>query len=174
VVQLDSPFISGWRGRMLQVAKATGLAFKVPPASIARQRRDHWPDLDAAARHFGSKPMFQRWDARVLADYLRHGFEPDPVRGGLRLAFHRDVETRIYACLPHTLPHFAKKLKVPVGFLAGKQSDELRQGGIVATKRFIGLERYLELEGTHLFPFEHPQTTAQQVDELLARLTAAR
>ena len=91
-------------------------------------------------------------------------------RGGLRLAFHRDVETRIYACLPHILPQLAKRLQAPIGFVAGQQSAEMRQGGLSATRRFIGPGRFVELEGTHLFPFERPQATAEAVDQLLNRL----
>ena len=170
VVQLDSPFIRGWRRELLRWGKLTGLAWRVPPASIAQQRRDHWPDRAAVERHFGSKPLFQAWDPRVLADYIDCGFEPDPVRGGLRLAFHREVETRIYAGLPHTLPHVARRLKAPVGFIAGTRSVEMRQGGLDATRRFIGPARFREIEGTHLFPFEKPEATAGAVLALLQDL----
>jgi len=170
VVQLDSPFISGWRREMLRVGKLSGLAWRVPPASIAMRRRDHWPDADAVARHFGGKPLFQAWDPRVLADYLACGFEPDPQRGGLRLAFHRGVETRIYAGLPHHLPGVVRRLRAPIGFVAGTRSVEMRQGGLTATKALIGSERFREVEGTHLFPFERPDETAQVVLQLLAEL----
>lgn len=167
VIQLDSPLIRGWRRELLRLGKLSGLAWRVPPASIARQRRDHWPDAEAVRKHFASKPIFQAWDPRVLDDYLACGFEPDPERGGLRLAFHRGVETRIYAGLPHHLPSVARKLKCPVGFIAGTHSLEMRQGGLEATKAFIGPAHYREMEGSHLFPMERPDATAAQVMALL-------
>ena len=173
VVQLDSPYIRGWRREMVRLSKLSGLAWRVPPASIARQRRDHWPDAEALARHFGSKPLFQAWDARVLADYLACGFEPDPQRGGLRLAFHRGVETRIYAGLPHHLPVLARRLQAPIGFVAGARSLEMRQGGVRATQAFIGTANYREIHGTHLFPMERPEQTAALVLDLLRTLRAA-
>jgi pimeloyl-ACP methyl ester carboxylesterase len=170
VVQLDSPYISGWRQGLVIAGKATGLAFRVPPASIARGRRKHWPSPDAVRQHFGSKRLFQAWDPRVLEDYLQHGFEPDPVKGGVQLAFKREVEMRIYAGLPHNLPSYAKRVRVPIGFVAGKRSVELRQGGLAATRRFIKPENYLEIDGSHLFPFEHPEASAALVLSLLQRL----
>lgn len=167
VVQLDSPFIRGWRRELLRWGKLSGLAWRVPPAAIAKRRRDHWPDAAAVRQHFSSKAIFQAWDPRVLDDYLDCGFEPDPDRGGLRLAFHRGVETRIYAGLPHHLPSLARKLQCPVGFIAGTHSLEMRQGGLQATKAFIGPALYREIEGSHLFPMERPDETAAQVLALL-------
>jgi pimeloyl-ACP methyl ester carboxylesterase len=170
VVQLDSPFISGWRRELVRFGKLSGLAWRVPPASIAKQRRDHWPDTAAVAGHFGAKAMFKAWDPRVLADYLACGFEPDALRGGVRLAFHREVEMRIYAGLPHNLPQLARRLKAPLGFLAGKQSFEMRQGGVQATRRFVGAQHFREIEGSHLFPFEKPEASAALVLDLLQDL----
>lgn len=170
VVQLDSPFISGWRRELLRLGKLSGMAWRVPPASIAKQRREHWPSAEALRTHFSSKPLFQAWDPRVLDDYLDCGFEPDPDRGGLRLAFRRGVETRIYAGLPHHLPRLARRLRAPVGFIAGTRSLEMRQGGIAATQAFVGPARFREIEGTHLFPMEKPDETASAVLSLLQEL----
>lgn len=170
VVQLDSPFISGWRRAFLGLGKLSGLAWRVPPAAIAKRRRDHWPDAAAVRAHFSAKPLFQSWDPRVLEDYLDCGFEPDPNRGGLRLAFHRGVETRIYAGLPHHLPRVARRLQTPIGFVAGQRSLEMRQGGLDATRALIGPRHFHEIDGTHLFPFERPEETAQTVLNLLQDL----
>jgi pimeloyl-ACP methyl ester carboxylesterase len=170
VVQMDSPYISGWRQQLLRFGKASGLAFKVPPASIARTRRKHWPSLDAVRQHFSGKALFSAWDPRVLDDYLACGFEPDPAQGGVQLAFRREVEMQIYANLPHNLPSFAKRLRAPIGFVLGKQSWEMRQGGIAATKRLIGAENVIEIDGSHLFPFEQPEASAALALALLKRL----
>jgi hypothetical protein len=43
----------------------------------------------------------------------------------------------------------------------------MRQGGLQATKAFIGPALYREIEGSHLFPMEHPDQTADQVLALL-------
>lgn len=112
--------------------------------------------------------MFARWDPRVFEDYLAAGIEPDE-SGGVRLAFRREVETRIYNTLPH---HFGALLHkhpphCPVAFIGGTQSAEIRQVGLAATRR-VTRGRIEWIEGTHLFPMERPDETAAQVLALIA------
>lgn len=173
VVQLDSPFIRGWRAALVRFGHfggRKGLGHRIPPAAIAQQRREHWPDRAQLEAHFRNKPLFQAWDPRVLDDYLREGFEPDPERGGWRLRFRREVEARIYATLPHNLSAQVRRLQAPLGFVAGTHSREMRQGGVLATRALVGPAHWREVEGTHLFPFEQPEPTAATVLELLAGL----
>ena len=170
VLLVDSPVVSGWRAHSVKVVKATGLVGRVSPGKVSRTRRTHWPSAADAQRHYAAKPAFARWDERVLADYIATGIEPDPA-GGVRLAFTRDVETRIYNTLPH---HFDSVLHrhppaCPVGFIGGTQSAEVRQVGLAAT-RAVTRGRLRWIEGTHLFPMEHPEQTADAVLEELAAM----
>ncbi|MBH9552903.1 alpha/beta hydrolase [Inhella gelatinilytica] len=169
VVMLDTPYVSGWRARVVQAGKASGWIHRVPPAAVAQRRRNHWPDRQSLETHFRSKPYFQAWDPRVLQDYLDTAFEPDPERGGWRLTFLREVETAIYATLPHHLNRATRGLRVPVGLIAGRDSEEMRQGGWDATQRFVGPNLRI-VEGGHLFPFVRPETTAHQVLDLIEEL----
>ncbi|WP_374437033.1 alpha/beta hydrolase [Inhella sp.] len=169
VLMLDSPYIRGWRAGFVAFGKLSGRIHKQPPASIAQERRQHWPDRLTLEAHFRSKALFRAWDPRVLQDYLDCGFEPDPERGGLRLAFRREVEAAVYATLPHALTRATRGLRVPRAFIAGTHSREMRMGGIEATRRFVG-PLFREIEGTHLFPFEHPEATAALALQLLDQL----
>ena len=167
VVLLDSPVLSGWRAHSIRVIKAARLIGKVSPGRVSRRRRHHWPSAEAALAHFAGKRAFARWEPTVLADYLRAGFEPDPV-GGVRLAFRREVETRLYDTLPH---HLGAVLRVhppscPVSFVGGTQSAELRQVGMTATRHLVR-DRLCWIAGTHLFPMERPHETAAAVLQLL-------
>ncbi len=162
LVMIDSPVVTGWRAHSLQVVKATGLVRRVSPGRVSRTRRHEWPSREAVHRHFASKAVFARWDARVLDDYVRAGFEE---RGGtLQLAFDRIVETRIYDTLPHHLGTLLRRHppKCPVAFLAGTQSVEMRQGGMGASKA-LAHGRFALIEGGHLFPMEKPDETAAAV-----------
>lgn len=166
VVMLDSPVIGGWRAHGVQIFKASGLIRRVSPGRISQRRRHEWPDRDAVRRHFAAKHAFARWDARVLGDYVAAGFvERD---GRVELAFDRDVETRIYNTLPHTLPRLLRRHppKCPVAFVAGTQSVEVRQGGLEAS-RALARERFVWIEGTHLYPMERPEETARTVLTLI-------
>lgn len=172
VLMLDSPYIRGWRAGFVAFGKLSGRIHRQAPASIARERRQHWPDRAALEAHFMSKALFRAWDPRVLQHYLDCGFEPDPERGGLRLAFRREVEAAVYATLPHALARATRGLRVPRAFIAGTHSQEMRMGGVEATRRFVG-PLYREVEGSHLFPFEQPETTAALALQLLGELVKA-
>lgn len=163
VVLLDAPVVAGWRAHGVHVAKLTGLVRRVSPGRVSRTRRHRWPDHEAALRHFAAKSVFARWDPGVLADYVRAGIEPDPA-GGVRLAFDRAVETRIYDTLPHHMGPLLKRHPpaCPVHFLGGTRSKEVRQVGMAMT-RAITLGRIRWIEGGHLFPMERPHETTRAV-----------
>ena len=166
LVLLDSPVVTGWRARSVQVLKRSGLMQRFSPGKVSHQRRYQWPDRAAVLAHFQSKTAFARWDERVLADYVASGFEER--NGQVELAFQRAVETRIYNTLPHHLGSLLKRHppRCPVAFIAGTESVEARQGGL-ATARALAQERFQWMEGSHLYPMERPDDTAAAVLAML-------
>ena len=168
VVLIDSPLFAGWRAHSVQMAKLTGLMARVGPGKVSRTRRQHWASADEAHRHYAAKAVFARWKPQVLADYIAAGIEPDPEHGGVRLAFRREVETRLYNTLPHNLVGVLKRHPpgCPVSFLGGTQSSEVRKTGLAAT-RALTRGRIEWIEGSHLFPMERPAETAKAVLQLI-------
>ena len=159
VVLLDSPIIAGVVAAGIRIARFTGLDRLVMPIAQTRQRRMHWPDVEAAHAHYAAKPAFARWDPRTLRDYAEHGTLGDG-RGGRTLLFDRDVELRIYRSLPTArIVSVGARLQVPVAFIGGRQSREVRQVGLSATRALVG-QRLYWAEGSHLFPMERPDDTA--------------
>ena len=175
VVMLDSPIVApGWRVHLLRLSQLTGLYDRLSPARATRTRRTHWDNWDAAWRHFKSKPVFARWDEDMLADYITFGTSPTGFGAQRVLAFEREIEYRIYRTLPRRLGARAQRgVPVPVGFLAGTDSRELRQVGLAATRQLVG-ERLRYVPGTHLFPMEQPAQTAERLREVLQALGGAR
>jgi pimeloyl-ACP methyl ester carboxylesterase len=168
VVMLDSPVVAGWRAHVWRAAKALGLGRKLSPGGIAQRRRNVWPSRDAAYEHFISKRIFQAWAPGALDDYLEHGLAPHP--DGVQLRFDRDVEASIYSSLPHDMAKVLRQpYPLPIGFVAGTRSEELRQAGMDSTRKLVG-ENLVMIEGTHLYPMESPQLTAQLTREMIARL----
>ena len=89
---------------------------------------------------------------------------------GVALRFDREIEAAIYSTLPHDMDRVLRTpFPVPVGFIAGTDSAELRQAGLKATHRLVG-PNFVSIEGTHLYPMEKPQLTAQLTREMIARL----
>lgn len=177
VTLVDSPVVAGWRAHALHMAKVTGLAPRVSPGHISAKRRERWPSRDAALAHFKAKRAFAVWDERVLADYIRAGMENDPDSGpgAVRLAFHRDVETRVYNTLPHHLETQLKRHppRGPISYLGGTRSPEGRQAGLAATRRIVG-SRLAWVDGSHLFPMERPEDTAAAVLQSIETALAAK
>ena len=60
---------------------------------------------------------------------------------------------------------------VPVGFIAGTRSEEMRQAGMGATRKLVG-ENLVMIEGGHLYPLEKPQETARLAHAMIERLLA--
>lgn len=168
VVMLDSPVVAGWRAHVWRLAKALGLGCKLSPGGVAQRRRNVWPSRDAAYQHFIAKPIFQAWAPGALDDYLDHGLAPHPQ--GVQLRFDREVEASIYASLPHDMgPVLKKPYPLPIGFVAGTDSQELRQAGMAWTRKLVG-DNLVTIAGTHLYPMESPQLTAQLTREMIHRL----
>jgi pimeloyl-ACP methyl ester carboxylesterase len=166
IVLLDSPIVAGWRAHGLHVAKRTGLMARVSPGRISQRRRHEWPDRAAVLAHFKAKSAFARWEPKVLADYVRCGF--DEIGGRVVLGFDRAIETRIYNTLPHHIGNLLRRHPpaCPVSFVGGTQSAEVRQVGLAAT-RALTRGRIEWIEGSHLFPMERPAETAATVLRLL-------
>jgi pimeloyl-ACP methyl ester carboxylesterase len=170
VVMLDSPVVAGWRAWLLRVAKARRWDDNFSPAKSSQRRRTVWPDAEAAYEHFMSKPIFAAWAPGVLRDYLDHGLMPHP--DGVQLRFSREVETSIYRSLPHHLGELVRRpFPVPIGFIGGTDSIELRQAGLGATRRLVG-RHFAEIEGGHLFPMESPELAAKLTREMIGELLA--
>lgn len=170
VVMLDSPVVAGWRAWLLKVAKARRWDDNFSPAKSSQRRRTVWPDAEAAYQHFVSKPIFAAWAPGVLADYLEHGLMPHP--DGVQLRFSREIETAIYRSIPHHLGALVRPpFPVPIGFIGGDDSVELRQAGLAATRRLVG-PHFSEIKGGHLFPMESPEQAAKLTREMIAALLA--
>ncbi len=172
VVMLDSPVLSGWRASAVGVAKRTALMKRLSPSQVSRRRRNEWDDREAVFQHFRSKKLFATWDEQVLHDYVNHGtFDAD---GSWRLAFDRDIESRIYDTLPHNIEKLlrAHPLRCPLAFVGGLQSVEMKQVGAQSTQR-LAKGRVMMIDGTHLFPMEKPLASAAAIEASLRALGAA-
>lgn len=173
IVLLDSPLIAGLSATAIRLGRATGLDRLLMPLEQTLQRRQHWPDTDAAHAHYHAKRAFRRWDTRVLRDYADHCTMPDG-RGQRTLLFDRAIEFRIYRSLPtRRTVEAASALRVPVAFIGGRRSRELRRIGSVATRALVG-PRWSWVDGSHLFPMEAPDTAATRIRDAIADMMKRR
>jgi pimeloyl-ACP methyl ester carboxylesterase len=168
IILLDAPIIGYFKGGALGMAKRLGLVDRITPAHATRDRRSDWPSLEDMVAHFRRRKIFRHFDADCLADYAALGTVREGSR--VRLLFDPEIEYRIYRSVPHELVYYCNRLKLPAGFIGGRNSDVLRQVGLAHTRRAFRVKR---IEGGHLFPFERPQAAAEAVRQLAAELLAA-
>lgn len=169
IILLDAPVISRLSSRGLQFLKLTKLIDRFSPAQATKFRRNHWQTKEEVYEHFKSKPKFEDFDEDVLRDYAEHAtVETDK---GLRLFFKPSVETKIYRTIPHTLPKFKGKLKVPAAYVGGSRSREGKLARLSFMKKHFPIDFYT-VEGSHLFPLEKPFETVQMIKKILSEPTA--
>ncbi|TFW29795.1 alpha/beta fold hydrolase [Duganella callida] len=168
VVMLDAPVVGGWRALAWHLIKRFGRAYKVPPAKFSIRRRNVWPSAHAAYTHFAAKDLFAAWAPGVLADYIDCGLKPHAE--GVQLRYTREIETAVYATLPHHLPKLLRNgYPRPIGFIGGDNSWETSQSGHAHTKALVG-PHFRIIPGGHLFPMENPAAAAQATTRMIADL----
>ncbi|RCV91934.1 alpha/beta fold hydrolase [Billgrantia montanilacus] len=172
VVMLDPPLMLGLDAWGMKAAKRFGFIDRVTPAGKSRGRRTAWPDRDAMANHLRRRGLFRRFTPDALHDYVEGGtrLRDD---GSAELVYDPAIETEIFRQLPDHLSRLPRRLQVPFGLIAGRDSD------LITPSRRRRLERHrIKLSlvpGTHMFPMEHPEETRQallsMLDELLEATT---
>ena len=179
VVVLDSPLLGGWKARAVAVAKHTQLVGALSPGRVSQKRRKQWASIDEVRAQLLSKPLFAAWSEEAREAYVQAGFEtlPTPQGSHCVLRFDRDVETAVYNTLPHNLDRLLRRhpLQCPLAFIGGTQSTEVKQVGLKLTRKWVDSTisgRLQMIEGSHLFPMEQPEASAQAVWRALASFSA--
>lgn len=168
IILLDSPLVSRLSGAGLRLLKTAKLVDKYSPSRTARFRRNLWKTKEEVFEHFRQKPMFQKFDEDVLRDYVDYATTEN--EAGFRLLFEPHIEAKIYRTIPHSFTKFRGKLKIPTAYIGGTRSREAKLARLSFMRNNFPIEFYFT-EGTHLFPFEHPQKTAEIIKQVLANLS---
>lgn len=168
ILLLDVPLFSCLESLLVQAVKRFGLVDAVTPAGRSKRRRTQWSDAETALDYFRTRGLFQRFDERCLRDYVDTAIRPSS-EGGVELAYELPVELAIFRTMPHTLAVRAGQLAMPAGILVGRDTDTVRKSQYLRMKRRLGFygER---LDGTHMFPLEYPQATADAINRLLLQM----
>lgn len=163
VVAMDPVLLTGARLAALQVLKLFGLMSRVPPASLARRRRESWASREEAATSYRQKALFHRFDPACFQDYLSHGLTEAP-GGGLRLSIPRDWEARIFETVPHDAWQRLRHVTVPALVMRGSETDTFTSAALERVRRTLPRVRAEELPGTtHLFPLEQPEECGRRI-----------
>jgi pimeloyl-ACP methyl ester carboxylesterase len=168
VVALDPVLFTGTRLLMLQTLGLLGLRHRVPPASLARRRRETWNSREEAATSYRKKALFQRFDPECFQDYLTHGLTEVP-GGGFRLTIPRSWEARVFETSPRGLWRKLRAVPVPALVLRGEDSTTLLPAALERVQRVLPGVRTEAQPGTHLFPLEQPEECGRRILSFLTR-----
>ncbi len=174
VVALEPVLFTGAREWALRALTLLGLRGRVPPASLARRRREAWGSREEASVSYGKKPLFARFDPECFQDYIAHGLTEAP-GGGFRLTIPKAWEARVFETSPRDAWQTLGTVSVPALVIRGADSDTLTRDALERARLTVSDIHTEELSGTgHLFPLEQPARCAERILAFLDGLEAAR
>jgi pimeloyl-ACP methyl ester carboxylesterase len=164
IILLDAPIISRLSSFGLLVGKKIGIIDRFSPSKITRTRRNFWQTKDEAFEHYRIKPKFAVFDEQCLRDYVNYG--TTETAKGFTLSFKPEIEAHIYRTIPHNLSKYQNRLKTPTTYLGGKNSREAKLARLSFMQNNFPIKTQFT-DGTHLFPFEYPNQTANLVKQII-------
>jgi len=164
VIMLDSPVIGRFKSSMVRFAKAMGIIDRVTPAYRTMGRRVYWKNYEQVVNYLKTRDLFKTFTDECLNDFILYGL--DHRVDGYYLRFDRQIEYQIYRTIPHVLPKLEGKLVTPAALIYGDKSTVVDRMDVSYMKKYFHMNSF-KIEGTHLFPMEHPKAVANQIIEVV-------
>jgi len=160
VIMLDAPLIGRFKSSMIKLAKALGVIDRITPAYRTMGRRVHWQTRAQVLNYLKTRDLFKTFTEECLNDYITYGLNHK--EDGYYLRFDRQIEYKIYRTIPHVLPKLEGKLITPTALIYGDKSTVVDRMDVSYMKRYFNVKG-IKIEGTHLFPMEHPKAVANHI-----------
>jgi pimeloyl-ACP methyl ester carboxylesterase len=167
IILLDPPLLDSLTAFVIGVAKRFNFIDRITPAGRTNGRQELFDDHDHAFEYFSNKSLFKQADPRCLQDYIHHGTQVH--EKGLKLKYAAHTEVAIYRTLPHKIPNHKQPLAVPATLVYGESSDVIRPALVKQMQTRVGMN-VLKVKGGHLFPFEFPEQTAHDIEQIVEAL----
>lgn len=172
VIVLDVPTFSHLEAMTVYAAKKFGFIDHLTPAKKSRTRRTQWSTRDEAKAYFKTKALFAQFHDQCLQDYVDHALT-ETEAGNVELGYRLDVELAVFRTVPHKMVLNGSHLKMPMAVIAGKESTTVRQYQYRRMTSKVGFTGRL-VEGSHMFPLEHPIETARQIHHVIHQIGRRR
>ncbi|MDX1662862.1 MAG: alpha/beta hydrolase [Candidatus Promineifilaceae bacterium] len=141
-------------------------------AETARDRRDRWPDRQAAFDHYRDKAVFRRWSDESLQNYVRFGTEK-VANGQVGLRYNKGWEARIYSLAPTDVWRMIPQLTQPTLAIRAEASDTLFPPAWELWQQLQPEARFVTLSDvSHLAPMERPDLVARTILDFLEAVEA--
>lgn len=140
------------------------------PHPAIRRKRD-FPSAEAMIERFASRDPYNLFDAKVFADYCRHGLVPAGSGEGLELACAPEVEASVYASSRSNgaVLEAAKRVDIPVLVVRAQMTNlnDFKSSPTwpeLANVLPQGTDLYRP-DMTHFHPFQDPADAARIIGE---------
>lgn len=164
VILLDSPLLSRLKSHLIRLSKLVGLIDHVTPAFRTRERCRYWKSREEALSYLKSKPLFKQFTEACFNDYIEYGMIYS--KAGYALRFDPTIEYQIYRTIPHILHDYEGKLRVPTTLIYGNKSNVVKHRDLDYMKKYYNIN-HIEIKGTHMFPMERPEETADLIQYIV-------
>jgi len=163
VILLDPPIFMPLKRLMINILRNFKMDDVFSPAGKSKKRRDHFDSIKQAFEYFQSKDLFKNFNQKVLQDYVKYGLVE--VENGLILKIPVKSEVAIFR---NFIIKYPRSIFNVNGVLAYgvKNSIYWKSDLRWINKKFRKL-KIIPFPGTHLFPFENPESTAMLIKRFL-------
>lgn len=167
VIVLDPPVINGWQNIPWWLSKRLGFSDFLTPAGISKKRRTHFDSREQASEILRKKRLFKDFTDASFNAYIQHGLV-DTDDGQVTLAIDLETELSLFRTAPDNLWRYRQSLQMPGLYLTAEKSEFASQPFAARLARKAEMD-YKVLKGSHLFPQEHPEETAQVITAWLSQ-----
>lgn len=129
-------------------------------------RRRQWPDLLSMKTDLQKKSLYKRWQEPALDAFLEGGTRK--VANGVELSCNPLWEASIFGSYPKGLWKAVKKVAIPVDILVAERSYSFIKASARKAVSINSNIHWQPVAGSHCFPMESPEQTAQIVRNLSA------
>lgn len=129
-------------------------------------RRQQWPDSAAMSADLQQKTLYKNWHPQALSCFIQDGTQLNP-QGKLTLSCQPSWEASIFGSYPRGLWEAVKRVQVPVSILLASDSYRFIQHSTQRAQKLNPLIDYQVVSGSHCFPMEQPQISAERILQLL-------
>lgn len=168
VFMLDPPLIVGKMALAMHLSRWFYPQFidQKSPAGLSLKRRDHWESRQQAFELMRQRSFYKHFDDDCFDAYIQHALTDDPIRGGVTLNIDKMDEVNIFRTNPSLYWLPKAEPNVAMHLLVGADSVFHKQNFPQKIQRKLGIP-FSVVQGGHMFPLEHPETTVELIKKLI-------
>ena len=150
----------------IDVIRSIGLGNSIAPVKKALSRKNHFDSLQQAEEYFSNKRFFKAFCPSCFQNYLLAALIPS-VNGGVELKIAPKEEAEVFRSVHTKINHRMKQLSGL--YLYGNSSEMLKKADLNWWKNNFKNFEMKSIDGSHVFPLEHPKATALIINDFLHR-----